>query len=30
MTHVLDWFLAAFPIKNEQDKGGLERLRELV
>jgi class 3 adenylate cyclase/DNA-binding SARP family transcriptional activator len=30
MTHVLDWFLAAFPIRNEQDKAGLGRLRELI
>jgi hypothetical protein len=27
---ILDWFLAAFPLKRDQDRRELERLRELV
>lgn len=30
MTDILDWFLAAFPIRREEDKNELARLRELV
>jgi hypothetical protein len=30
MPDILDWFLAAFPIRNEEDKVGLARLSELI
>jgi hypothetical protein len=30
MPDILDWFLAAFPIRNDADKAELARLRELV
>lgn len=30
MADILDWFLAAFPIRREEDKAELARLRELI
>jgi hypothetical protein len=30
LTDILDWFLAAFPIRRDEDKAELARLRELV
>ncbi|NGO55041.1 adenylate/guanylate cyclase domain-containing protein [Allomesorhizobium camelthorni] len=30
MTDLLEWFLAAFPIRREEDKAELARLRELI